>query len=294
MGWFGRKVILLAMASLFVMAVQIVFQSPAASGEDKYMAMLHAAKKGDLKKVQLLINDKVDIDFAGFLGKTPLMLAAARRDRKLVALLLQDGADPNIRDWSGETALKAAAEVGDIAIVQLLLDKGADVNAAGNPGRTPLAYAKDRGRKDVAELLKKHGAKQEAISEISELSKAARACNLEMAQQLVASGAMLEEKDADGSTALHWIAVSQEKPGVCRQLASFMLAKGAPVDSQMRDGRTPLMVASWMGHQDVAQLLLQRGANVNAVDLQGRTPLLALYVSISERMQTPALQDDLP
>ena len=53
-----------------------------------------------------------------------------------------------------------------------------------------------------------------------------------------------------------------------------LLDRGADVNVRAGYyGWTPLMVAVYYGHPDIAKLLIERGANVNARDRYGHTPL---------------------
>jgi ankyrin repeat protein len=60
-----------------------------------------------------------------------------------------------------------------------------------------------------------------------------------------------------------------------RNIAEFLLDRGANVDVKSRDGleQTPLHLAAEQGNTDVAKLLIERGADVNARDIAGATPL---------------------
>ena len=67
------------------------------------------------------------------------------------------------------------------------------------------------------------------------------------------------------------------------------LAAGADVNAGGVFGTTPLHLAAWLGHKEIAELLIVNGANVNAKDkgsgsLIGRTPVdLAIILSCSHQ-----------
>ena len=55
------------------------------------------------------------------------------------------------------------------------------------------------------------------------------------------------------------------------------IAAGTDVNAKDEDGYTPLHVAAWEGHKEIAELLIAKGADVNAIIVsgrkQGKTPL---------------------
>jgi ankyrin repeat protein len=79
---------------------------------------------------------------------------------------------------------------------------------------------------------------------------------------------LVSSKDDYGSTPLH-VAVYEGHKNV----AELLLAKGAEVNATDIDGSTPLHVAAYEGHKGMAELLLANKAKVNARDRNGQTPL---------------------
>ena len=84
--------------------------------------------------------------------------AARKGDAKSVQEMLDKGAYVNVRDPEGRTPLTEAAWEDRVEVVSLLLASGANPNAKKNDGATPLAIATGRGHKEIAEMLKKAGA----------------------------------------------------------------------------------------------------------------------------------------
>ncbi|XP_067416235.1 tonsoku-like protein isoform X2 [Emydura macquarii macquarii] len=94
-------------------------------------------------------------------GETPLHRACIDGNLRQVQLFLEQGHPLNPRDYCGWTPLHEACNHGHLEIVRLLLDRGASVDDPGGPGCegiTPLHDALNCGHFDVAELLLRRGA----------------------------------------------------------------------------------------------------------------------------------------
>jgi ankyrin repeat protein len=157
--------------------------------------------------------------------RRPVLWGASRvaQSLPLVAALLDAGADPN----DGVT-LPLAASAGDIAVLEALLAHGAKVDQAwASDGATSLYAILNWSRTPEGVMwLLEHGADPNA--------------------------AFAE----NGETPLHVVARAWDVP-----LAEAMVARGADIERKRADGRTPYAVAQLNGNRGVADWLLAHGAS---------------------------------
>jgi ankyrin repeat protein len=86
--------------------------------------------------------------------------ASRKGDLKRVQQLVDSGTNVNELDKTGFTALHWAAMTNKIEVAKFLIKKGADVNIRDSKMfMSPLDVAHAKGFKDMAELLLKNGAK---------------------------------------------------------------------------------------------------------------------------------------
>jgi len=154
-----------------------------------------AARKGDVKKVQALIQaDPTVVNSKDNMGDTPLHVAALHGELAVAQALVAAGADVNAKNLAGpftpgdlgdflsssnhadpvklltvhgiiQSDMKngytpldmAAFSIRYMPMVKFLIDKGADVNAQAASGATPLFWAVMRQQKDELVYLMDHG-----------------------------------------------------------------------------------------------------------------------------------------
>ena len=131
--------------------------------QNKRRGLLHiAADEGDLGMVQLLIDNRADVNTRTFLGQTPLNYAIKSdnvNNLEIVELLINNGALIEYQNLRGNTALHIAAQLGRKEIVEFLINNGANVNVTNTKhGTTPLHDAINKGYEEIAELLIANGA----------------------------------------------------------------------------------------------------------------------------------------
>ena len=75
-----------------------------------------------------------------------------------------------------------------------------------------------------------------------------------------------------------------------KEMAEFLLARGAGFSAKDNRRSTPLHWAAKMGHIELVELLLTTGADVNAMDRYGETPLHQA-ASHAEASELPEKED---
>lgn len=114
-----------------------------------------AAERGHVEAMRVLVQAGAPLDMRDA-GKTPwtALMHALHADRAGAALaLLEWGADPDVSEDSGYSALMMAASRGDPWVVDELLTRGADAGAQLFLGFTALDYAIGYGHLDVVRIL---------------------------------------------------------------------------------------------------------------------------------------------
>jgi ankyrin repeat protein len=163
--------------------------------------------------------------------RRPVLWGASRHVQSLplVNALLDAGADPN----DGVT-LPLAASAGDLPVLEALRAHGANVNQAwASDGATSLYAILHWSRTaDGVMWLLQHGADPNAVFA------------------------------ENGETPLHVVARAWDVP-----LAEAMVAQGAEIGRRRADGRTPYAVAELNGNRAVADWLLEHGASPELSEL---------------------------
>jgi len=284
----------------FLFVVLLVSQ-PVSGNEELLLA---AARQGDIKKLESLLDSGVnvntaradgltalaeavfynkpqaadrliragaDVDVSDDYGVNLLHLACINRDATLVKNLLTAGANPNRAKMTGETPLMTCSDTGTVEGVSALLAQGAEVNAKENKEeQTALMWATAEGHEDIVSLLVASGADVNARSKVI---PAAKPHIIEFSLDLSVWGsnypATIRWPEISGAfTALHF-AAQKGHLGIAR----ILLDSGANIDEPHPEHGSALLIAVASGHEEMALYLLEKGANPNIKDGWGASPL---------------------
>jgi len=289
-----------------VIRVLMADKSAPAHPERGFATTLHkAAAAGDVAALTVLTETETNLEARNELGLTPLHVAGQAGQLGAAAFLIDRGADVNARDPDGNTVLH------QILLSRTHWVKGRPSDAwverrKKNPSQekfwrvynTPSGYTSPRELAASVAFFLACGADTAATNHAGQtilqlvtadstmLWDYDRNAILPLLQQ---SGDGLNERDADGNTALHRLSTGFYDGNKVDSMVS-LIASGANVNATNNLGQTPLHVASekitmWDNNDppinNPFQLLIYKKADVNARDNEGRTPMDVVAASDS-------------
>lgn len=148
------KLILIAVIGMSMLAGTAMSQSYSMVKDTKEIDRMHAMiVKSDYKMLKSYLKKGADVNEADEVGNTPLFFAAKIGDKRIVDLLVQHGANVNNTNEVGATPLMLAAKFGNIYTVKKLLEHGADPTIKNNSGYTAHVFAKAYENHEIAKML---------------------------------------------------------------------------------------------------------------------------------------------
>jgi ankyrin repeat protein/L-ascorbate metabolism protein UlaG (beta-lactamase superfamily) len=226
----------------------------------KETPLVYAAEGGHLKLAELLIARGADVNVKTTLQASPIHYALWADHVEMVKLMLKKGADLKWERGTGFSLLHEAANHQSTELVALLLKMGMAVDRRTDAGATPLHFAAMHGPVETVSLLIKKGADVNAVSENGwwPLGLAVNRGHVDMVSRLLAAGARVDRPDKEtGLTPLHTAALKGYG-----KICALLIEKGADVDAQGPEGRTPLYYAARYRNPGVVSLLKAKGGTL--------------------------------
>lgn len=215
-------------------------------------AMCLAARLGNAKMIQLLIEEGAKVN-DGLLGSGNALYSASLRGHKeVVAMLLAEGAP--VQTWSGwfGNPLQAGVVSGNYQVVQLLLDNGARVTQYGGHYDTALQAACAENNEEIVKLLLQRGPNTlEFKNQMSKpLCAASDSGNHTIVELLLKAGAAVNSQELKFGNALHAACASGHM-----QVVQLLLEHGAPVHTAGEFYCDAFEAASDGGHEAIIEVL---------------------------------------
>jgi ankyrin repeat protein len=205
-----------------------------------------------------------------------LIEAVRAGDEAGVGRALAAGANPDVAagPFSGPVLVEACV-LGKLGVVRLLLDAGAAAGPA-DPGRlSPLRAAVSEGHAEVAELLVARGAlAAEPSAPESLLTTAVAAAARRPRPAALANLRLVLRHPADHAANGEGPIVAAVTHGAAPAVLGLLLDFGADAGQRRSDGTPVLVLAARRGDHAGVDILLRAGAEVDGGDARGRTALM--------------------
>ena len=230
--------------------------------QDLAAELCTAASKGNLNDLERLLHTAPSPDLGDYDGRTAIHLACANGMDESLKVLLAHGANPNVKDNFGTTPLFEAVKAGSDPCVSLLLDYGARLDVQDPGGLICNTVSEGMESRPMLERLLKAGISPDAsdYDRRTGLHLAAAEGHLGLLRMMINAGAEIEFKDRWGTDAFIE-SVKHEKVDIAR----FLIASGASVNTADKLGFTSLHHAKFLGNFELIQLLEEHGGKIKEV-----------------------------
>lgn len=221
-----------------------------ARNEGNATALHCAAEHGQVQCIEVLLSAKANVHAVDKGGATPLLRAAeAGHVGAVTELLVVGRAVVDEASSRGKTPLYYAARAGHVDVVKVLLRYGASPDSVTENRRTPMHAAVDMHRIPVIRLLAAEKARRAKSSSPSSRSSSSLHARRPEPPILLAA--------RNGS----------------KQVLCELLSTGANVNERRDDGSTALIEAAKAGHAECVDLLLASEADVLLRDYSRKSAL---------------------
>jgi ankyrin repeat protein len=128
------------------------------------IAMVKAARLGQVDEVKKILDAKVKPDACGMDGVTALHTACNFDRVEVAKLLIEYGASPNVDAQTLTRPLHLAAEKGSVEMLQILIDAGADPLFRDFQGRLAKTQSKTKDAVKVLQAAERQAAERLATA----------------------------------------------------------------------------------------------------------------------------------
>ncbi|KAI0119519.1 putative ankyrin repeat protein [Daldinia grandis] len=261
------------------------------SGFYKMPPSMIAMWRNCVSTLELLLSSEPQPDLTiGDENDTQMTLAAKKGNSRIIELLLQQGVSPEAGDCWGQKPVRLAVEFYKYNAVDILIKAGADIEGGETKGdakffaRSLLMVAAGMGLQECFRILLNHMANANAeYAAGTALYEAVEGDNVNIARILLENG---QNPNENATPPDKLMPLTRAVCNGNTELVSLLIQYGVQVDSvdpYSSFFKTPLTWACAEGDLDMVKLLLRNDANVNYTGGVSYTPLyVALWSSNTE------------
>ncbi len=253
--------------------------------------MWSAIQENDVRALNELIHEGVDLEARNEKGMTPLMLATLSENDDVVSRILKEGVDKDSKDYFGNTALMYSLLNKKSRIFKLLLRNKADLEIKDNRGNTVLSTAASLGNVRAVQMLIGEGADVNTKNDLNQtpLMRSAECRRFDIMRRLIDAGALVNLQDNFGYSSLAHAVI-----GSSRECVALLLDSGADATLTDQSGSTPLSLIAVFGERDADAIwktpmskmkelgekhlmldaFVKKGVDINSKNASGETPLV--------------------
>lgn len=125
-------------------------------GTDMEKTLFDAVYNNDIKRLEQLIKQGVNINIQNQKKQSPIMVATYNNNIKMVEMLFKNGADVNLQDDYKNTPFLYAGATGQLEILKIIYTKADAIKPLNRYGGNALIPACEKGHVEVVEFLLKN------------------------------------------------------------------------------------------------------------------------------------------
>lgn len=232
----------------------------------KRTPLIYHCMKSNIEVVCALLDNNCDVKASDLIGNTAFSIVCKNGDSKLLRAMLKFPAMCEVATYD------IACRNGIVDVFDILVEHNIDWNKRGEHGILPLVYAINSNSIDIIDRLLNLGADVNVI--VDGVTPIFHCRSVEVLHKLFIHGANLKARDDNGRTLLHYCGLPYSTiyallyytmfinvtSDFSTDILSALIDYGLDINAVDNTGRTPIMIASYLGMDGAVDIFTRAGA----------------------------------